>query len=49
MHFDANSSQEQETEDTAASVLNDDLRGRLAQTVNIHLQVGIILQMKELA
>ena len=26
-----------------------DLRRRLAQTVNIQLQVGIILQMKELA
>ena len=34
MHFDANSSQEQETEDNASRVLNDDLRGRLAQTVN---------------
>ena len=49
MHFDANSSQEQETEDNASSVLNDDLRRRLAQTVNIQPQVGIILQMKELA
>ena len=49
MHFDANSSQEQETEDNASNVLNDDLRRRLAQTVNIQLQVGTILQMKELA
>ena len=49
MHFDANSSQEQETEDNASNVLNDDLRRRLAQNVNIQLQVGIILQMKELA
>ena len=46
MHFDANSSQEQ---DNAGSVLNDDLRRKLAQPVNIQLQVGIILQMKELA
>ena len=43
LHFDANSSQEQETEDNASSVLNDDFRGRLAQTVDIQLQVGIIL------
>ena len=49
MHFDANSSQEQETEDNASNGLNDDLRHRLAQTVHIQLQVGIILQMKELA
>ena len=49
MHFDANSSQEQETEDNASNVLNDDLRRRPAQTVNIQLHVGIILQMKELA
>ena len=49
MHFDANSSQEQETEDNASSVLNDDLRRKLAQPVNIQLQVGIILQVKELA
>ena len=48
MHFDANSSQEQETEGNVDSMLNDDLRHRLAQTVNIQLQVEIILQMKEL-
>ena len=28
MHFDANSSQEQETEDNASSVLNDDLEAQ---------------------
>ena len=48
MHFDANSSQEQETEGNVGSMLNDDLRHRLAQAVNIQLQVEIILQMKEL-